>query len=141
MPAESCRMYPARTSSWCEATIASAGTSLRVGVNDLLILMRLTLLLQLPIHRLLDLLERLGAIDEDAVDEKGGRPVHAGGAPGLQILLHHRLLLTAVEALVELRPVHAQRLRVALQVVDRELALVGEHLVVQLPELALVLRA
>src|SRR5438552_4036034 len=112
MPAESCRMYPARTSSWCEATIASAGTSLRVGVNDLLILIdALPLFLQLPIHRLLDLLERLGAIDEDAVDEEGGRPVDAGSAPRLQVLLDHRLLLSAVEALVELRRVHAQRLR------------------------------
>src|SRR4051812_18064792 len=108
MPAESCRMYPARTSSWCEATTASAGTSLRVGVNDLLILIdALPLLLQLPIHRLLDLLERLGAIDEDAVDEEGGRPVHAGGTAGLRVLLDQCLLLSAVEALVELRRVQA----------------------------------
>src|SRR5436190_10097490 len=135
-------MYPARTSSWCEATIASAGTSFRVGVNDLDILMRRSpLLLQLPIHRLLHLLVRLGAVDEHAVDEERGGAVDARGASGLQVLLDQGLLLSAVQALVELRGVDAHRLRVALQVVDTELALIAEHLVVELPELALLLRA
>src|SRR3982751_1872641 len=101
----------------------------------------LALLLQLPLDGLLDLLERLGAVDEHAVDEESGSAVHAGRAAGLQILLHQRLLLPAVQALVEPGAVEAQLLGVALQVVDAELALVGEHLVVQLPELALVLRA
>src|SRR3984893_4337430 len=102
---------------------------------------RLSLPLQLPVHRLLDLLVRLRSVDEHAVDEEGRRPAHARRASRLQVLFDQRLLLAAVQALVELRGVDPHRLRVSLQVVHRELALVAEHLVVQLPELALVLSA
>src|SRR5206468_10166416 len=78
IPADSCRMYPARTSSRCEATTASAGTSFSVGVKLLDMRMtRLPLLLQLAIDRLLDLLVRLRAVDEDAVDEERRRAVDA----------------------------------------------------------------
>src|SRR6267143_3413693 len=136
MPAESWRMYPARTRNWCEATSASAGTSLRVGVKDLDILMhapartiaakprcarRLALPLQLPIDHLLDLLVRLRSVDEHPVDEEGRRPVHARRAPRLHVLFDQRLLLAAVQALVDLRDVDPHRLRVPLQVVHREL--------------------
>src|SRR2546423_12313445 len=69
IPADSCRMYPARTSSRCEATIASAGTSFSVGVKLFDMRMtRLTLLLQLAVDGLLDLLVRLRAVYVDDVD-------------------------------------------------------------------------
>src|SRR5438046_1750117 len=127
--------------SWCEATIASAGTSLSVGVNDLLILMPRLSLPQLPIDGLLHVLVGLRAVDEDAVDEERRRSIHARGRSRLQVVVDQRLLFPAVEALVELRRVHPQQLGVSLEIRNRELALVGEHLVVQLPELLLVLRA
>src|SRR5260370_4837092 len=134
-------MYPARTRSWWEATGASAGTSLRVGTNDFDILIELPFLLQLPIHRLLELLVRLRAVDEDAVDEEGRRAVHPRLGPRLLVGGHLLLLRAAVEALIELRRIDAHRLRVPLEIVDGESLLVGEHLVVQLPDLALVGRA
>src|SRR5712692_9605616 len=143
MPAASCRMYPALTSSWCEATVASAGTSLRVGTKDLDILMRdrSTLPLQLAIHRLLDLLVRHRAVDEDPVDEKRRRSVHSRLVARLLVRLDQGLLLAAVEAFIEFCRIEADGFCISLQIVHAQLLLVAEHPVVHLPELALVGRA
>src|SRR5438067_8891734 len=143
MPAASWRMNPARTSSWWLATVASAGFSFRVGTNDFDIRMQNTsaLALELSVHRLLELLVRHGAVDEDAVDEEGGRAAHAGRLAVLLVRAHHRCLFAAVEALVELALVEADVLGERLEIFDRQLLLVAEHLVVHLPELALVLGA
>jgi len=75
------------------------------------------------------------------VDEEGRGSVHARRRPRLHVLVDQPLLLSAVQALVELRRVDPDGLGVALQIRHRELVLVGEHLVVQLPEFTLVLRA
>src|SRR6266705_2573903 len=158
MPAASCRMNPARTSSWWLATEASAGVSLRVGTNEREVRMAgpylmtaapwksvgppyrrpLSLPLELAVDRVLELLVRHGAVDEHAVDEECRRPADARLLAGLPVRLDQRALLAAVQALVE-----PQLLRVALQVLHGELLLVGEHAVMQLPELvaALVGRA
>src|SRR6266852_4357933 len=163
MPAASCRMNPARTSSWWLATEASAGVSLRVGTNEREVRMAgtylitaaprksvgppcrrpLSLPLELAVDRVLELLVRHGAVDEHAVHEERRRPADARLLAGLLVRLDQRALLAAVQALVEPRAVEPQLLRVALQVLDGELLLVGEHAVVQLPELvaALVGRA
>src|SRR5437660_4579107 len=138
MPAASWRMYPARTSSWCEATTASAGTSLSVGTKLFDIRTRLPFALQFPLDGLLDLIVRNRAVDEDPVDEEGRSAVHARLVPGFLVLVDERLLLAAVEALVEFHRVEPERLRMILQILDRQLLLIAEHLVVHLPELALV---
>src|SRR5438445_2005687 len=98
MPAASWRMNPARTSSWWLATCASAGFSLRVGTNEREVRMAGTypitaeawksvgppyrrppssLPLELAVDRVLELLERHRAVDEDAVDEERRRPADA----------------------------------------------------------------
>src|SRR5713226_3296513 len=163
MPAASCRMNPARTSSWWLATEAAAGVSLRVGTNEREVRMAgtylitaaprksvgppcrrpLSLPLELAVDRVLELLVRHGAVDEHAVHEERRRPADARLLAGLLVRLDQRALLAAVQALIEPRAVEPQLLRVALQVLDGELLLVGEHAVVQLPELvaALVGRA
>src|SRR5438132_3325547 len=135
MPAASCRMNPARTRSWWLATCASAGVSLRVGMNERESRTLLPLLLQLAVDRVLELLVRDRAVDEDSVDEERRRPAHPRFLAGLLVGFHQRLHLAAVQALVELRGVEPDLLGVALQVGDRQLLLVAEHLVVQLPEL------
>src|SRR5438552_5702686 len=142
MPAPSCRMNPARTSSWWLKTCASAGVSLRVGTNEREVRM-LALPLELALDRVLELLVRHRAVDEDAVHEERRRSVDSRFLPGLLVGLDHGPLLAAVQALVEPRAVEPGLLRVSLQVLDGELLLVGEHPVVQLPELvpALVGRA
>src|SRR5882762_7898393 len=163
MPAPSCRMNPARTSSWWLATEASAGVSLRVGTKEREVRMAgtylipaapwksigppyrrpLALPLQLALDRVLELLVRDGTVDEHAVDEERRRPSDARLLAGLPVRLDQRALLATVQALVEPRAVESQLLRVTLQVLDGELLLVREHAVVQLPELvaALVGRA
>src|SRR6266849_2922339 len=155
MPAASWRMNPARTSSWWLVTCASAGVSLRVGTNEREVRMAGPYLitaapwksvgppyrrpLSFPLERALDGVLELfvgdRAIDEDAVHEERRSSGHARFLPGLLVGLDQRPLLAPVQAFVEPRAVQAQVLGVALQVVDGELLLVGEHAVVQLPEL------
>src|SRR5437899_3524111 len=148
-------MNPARTSSWWLATCASAGFSLRVGMNEPEVRIAgtypitaapwksvgppnrrpLPFPLELAVDRVLELLVGHRTVDEDAVDEERRRPADARLLAGLLVGLHQRALLAAVEALLEPGAVEAEVLGIALQVVDRELLLVGEHAVVQLPEL------
>src|SRR5229473_5958377 len=128
MPAASCRMNPARTSSWWLATEASAGVSLRVGTNEREVRMAgtylitaaprksvgppcrrpLSLPLELAVDRVLELLVRHGAVDEHAVHEERRRPADARLLAGLLVRLDQRALLAAVQALVEPRAVEPQ---------------------------------
>src|SRR4051794_39713178 len=85
-----------------------------------------------------DVVERHGAVDEPAVDEHRRGAADAGRRAGLDVGLDGRGLLAGIEALVELVGVQAQRGGLGLELVDAELALVAEHRVVQLPELALI---
>src|SRR5712671_689003 len=101
MPAASWRMNPARTSSWWLATCASAGFSLSVGMKEREVRMRSALPLELAVDRVLELLERHRAVDEDAVDEERRGPGDARLLAGLLVRVHHRALLAAVQALVE----------------------------------------
>src|SRR5712692_11419729 len=116
MPAASCRMNPARTSSWWLATEASAGVSLRVGTNEREVRMAgpylitaapwksvgppyrrpLSLPLELAVDRVLELLVRHGAVDEHAVDEECRRPADARLLARLPVRLDQRALLAAV---------------------------------------------
>src|SRR3989440_3982362 len=148
-------MTRARTSSWWLATCASAGFSLRVGMNEPEVRIAgtypitaapwksvgppnrrpLPFPLELAVDRVLELLVGHRTVDEDAVDEERRRPADARLLAGLLVGLDQRALLAAVEALLEPGAVEAELLGIALQVVDRELLLVGEHAVVQLPEL------
>src|SRR5205807_2462001 len=58
--------------------------------------------LELAVDGVLELLVGDGAVQEDAVDEECGRPVHARLLSVLLVGVHLRRLLAAVEALVEL---------------------------------------
>jgi hypothetical protein len=96
---------------------------------------------QLLVDDRLEVLERLGAIQEPAVDEERRSPLHTDLLSFLVVLHHVRPELAGVVAAIEGLGVEFYLSRVLLQVVVGQGALVGENLVVVFPELALGVRA
>src|SRR5207245_3336567 len=114
-------MNPSRTSSWWLATCASAGFSLRVGMNEPEVRIAgtypitgapwksvgppnrrpLPFPLELAVDRVLELLVGHRTVDEDAVDEERRRPAAARLLAGLLFRLPHRALLPAAAPLTE----------------------------------------
>ena len=96
--------------------------------------------LELVVDLGLERLERLRAREELAVDEERRRPARADLAARGRVRLDLRLALLRVERRLELAHVQAQLLRVLLVGGAVHRLLVGEDLVVHLPELALLAR-
>src|SRR5215217_5166367 len=96
--------------------------------------------LQLLIDDALEGVQRLGAHERPAVDEerRGAAGAQAGALGGVRVDLRRELVL--VQRGLELADVQVQLLRVLLQGRAVQRALVGEELVVHLPELALLVR-
>src|SRR6185436_2238634 len=114
------------------ATLTRLALAAAVGGGDV------ALLGQLLVDDLLEDLVRVSPADLAAVDEGGGRAVHVHGRALLHVGGDLRLVLVAVQRRLELGHVEAQLLGVLLQAGAVELLLVGEQLVVHLPELALL---
>src|SRR6516162_4606909 len=101
---------------------------------------RLSSLLELGVDHLGERGKRLSAVQEVSVDEERRSPGDAELSRLRDVRLDLRLELRVVHRLGELRDIEIQILRVLDEVVTRELLLVGEELVVVLPELPLLVR-
>ena len=91
----------------------------------------------LVVDDLLELLVRLRALDVAAVEVEVRRPLHADLRAERQVGVDAALAGAAVERGLELAHVEAELPRVLLEVGALDVLLVGEQLVVHLPELAL----
>ncbi len=93
--------------------------------------------LELVVDDLLELLVRLRALHVAPVDVEVRRPLHADLLTGGQVGVDLRLAGVRVERQLELVHVEPDLLRVLVEIGPLQVLLVGEHLVVHLPELPL----
>src|SRR6266705_209532 len=115
------------------------GANLKQGFERQEPVRALLLLLKLLVDELGEAGGALGPDQLDSVDEERGGAAHPVLLAVLEVLLDFLLLLTRVEAGLELVLVEAQSRRGLHEIRRGELGLVGEHGVVHLPVLALVL--
>ncbi len=99
---------------------------------------RQALLLELFVDHLGEGLERLGAVEEPAVDEKSRRAGDSQGLGFRRVRVDDLLVVDVQELLLELGDVEPDVPGVALEGVELEVLLLGEKLVVELPELTLL---
>ena len=95
---------------------------------------------QFGVNQLGEFLERLRPRHEAPVDEEGGRPGDAQGLSLGDVGVDHRFASSRVEGLLETLNIEPQLPRVLQEGVALELLLVGEYLIVELPELPLLMR-
>ncbi len=93
--------------------------------------------LELVVDDLLELLVRLRALNVAPVDVEVRRPLHADLLTGSQVGVDLRFADVRVERHLELAHVEPDLLRVLVEIGPLQVVLVGEHLVVHLPELPL----